>query len=62
MIKISVLLGHFCSLHFMTSTGGPNGEQSLPPIAGTGFEHDLVLVVLPPPHVAEQEDQLPNGP
>ena len=55
------LLGHLCSLHFMTSTAGPNCEQSLPPIAGKGLVQDLVLVILPPPQVAEQADQLPNG-
>ena len=31
-------------------------EQVLPPLAGLGFVQDLDLDVVPPPHVAVQDD------
>ena len=47
--------GHTASRQSMVSEGSP--VQLSPPWAGTGFVHDLDLVLVPGPQVDEQFDQ-----
>ena len=34
--------------------------QGFPPYLGTGFEHDLTRMEIPPPHVASQGNHVPQ--
>ena len=57
------LTGQELVLQGDVSEDGP--EQSLPPFAGRGLLHCLVLEIVPPPHVTPQEvhpDQRPQLP
>lgn len=49
--------GHKRALHSLVSSEGPREEQSTPPWVSLGKEHFRVLSCVPPPQVAEHEDQ-----
>ena len=49
--------GHNRALHSLVSSEGPKEEQSTPPWVSLGKEHLRVLSCVPPPQVAEHEDQ-----
>ena len=53
-------MGHDWALHGPCCCAFPT--QALPPLAGEGLSHALVLVLIPPAHDAEHTDQAPHVP